>query len=505
MSTGGRGASDALCKSRKFTLSIFIVIILLGLSTVSAGSPDPETQFTSNTAATSTSPDITPMEQRLLDHINSATTSIDLAIYDFNRDSIRDALIAAHGRGVSVRVVTDDEASEHNATYKPYYDALKSAGITVIDDNRPSDIMHNKFWVFDGTIVWTGSTNITDNGFTKNHNNSLIFNSAEIATIFTDQFEQMFVNGNFSTAKSPSSTTSLTYGDIPLEIYFSPKDDALDEVIAEVNAAQESIYFSIFFFTSDGLRDALIAAHQRGVTIRGVWDLLGASNSYSDDEALCAAGIPIKIETYIGKMHNKFMLIDANGDNPRTITGSMNWTNSGDNKNDENTVIVHDMITTQAFKGFWDILYNDLGAETLCIPEPDHHTLYLPILIDDGDPAPQTAVMQINTILYNPDGNDAEGEVVEIQNIGNGPQDLTGWTLHDEANIIYTFPSFTLQPMRSVNIWVTTGFDNEGNLFWGRGSPVWNNSGDTATLLNAQGLVIDTCAYPGGEQGYVCP
>lgn len=472
---------------------------------MSAGAPDPETRFTNNIAATSTSPDITPMEQRLLDFISGATTSIDLAIYDFNRDSIRDALLAAHGRGVTVRVVTDDEASEHNATYKPYYDALKDAGIPVVDDNRPSDIMHNKFWIFDGTIVWTGSTNLTDNGFTKNHNNSIVFNSVPFANIFTEQFEQMYINGNFSSAKSSSTTTNFTYGDIPLEIYFSPKDDALNEVIAEVNAAQESIYFSIFFFTSDGLRDALIDAHNRGVTIRGVWDLLGASNAYSDDESLCAAGIPIKIETYLGKMHNKFMVIDAHGDHPRTITGSMNWTNSGDNKNDENTVIIHDGITTQAFKGFWDTLYNDLGSETLCIPEPDNHNLYLPVIIDDREPPPPTAVLQIKTILYNPDGNDAEGEVVEILNSGSASQDMTGWTLHDDANLTYTFPSFTLQPNSTVNIWVTTGFDNDSNLFWGRGSAVWNNSGDTATLIDSQGTTIDTCTYPGGEEGYVCP
>ena len=53
---------------------------------------------------------VTPLEQALLGRLNGATPSIDAAIYDFDRVSLRDALLAAKGRGVAVRVVTDDEA-----------------------------------------------------------------------------------------------------------------------------------------------------------------------------------------------------------------------------------------------------------------------------------------------------------------------------------------------------------------------------------------------------------
>src|SRR5689334_8235024 len=37
-----------------------------------------------------------------------AQTSIDIALYDFDRVSVRDALLAAKARGVNVRVVGDD-------------------------------------------------------------------------------------------------------------------------------------------------------------------------------------------------------------------------------------------------------------------------------------------------------------------------------------------------------------------------------------------------------------
>ena len=59
------------------------------------------------------------MEAALLTLINNANTNLNLAIYGLNRQSVIDALITAHNRGVMVRVVGDDEAA--TASYQPYY------------------------------------------------------------------------------------------------------------------------------------------------------------------------------------------------------------------------------------------------------------------------------------------------------------------------------------------------------------------------------------------------
>lgn len=95
----------------------------------------------------------------LLDRLDAAATSIDATLYDFNRVSVREALIAAHNRAVAVRVVTDDGAYA-DPDYAPHFQALEGAGIPVVNDMRAS-IMHNKFFVIDGQVVWTGSTNLT--------------------------------------------------------------------------------------------------------------------------------------------------------------------------------------------------------------------------------------------------------------------------------------------------------------------------------------------------------
>ena len=523
-------------KNHVVILILLVLITLTLTGYLSKAQSPPAIYFTDNMAATGTSPNVTPLEQALLDRINTASTRIDAAIYDFNRASIRDALIAAHNRGVAVRVVTDDEARFHIDSYIPYYQALVTAGIPVKDDQRPSTIMHHKYFIIDEAAVWTGSTNMSDNGFTKNHNNAIVWDAATVATIYQAEFNQLWA-GSFSIHKTASVTTSTAYNGRPLEIYFSPNDKAMDQIITQVEAAQVSIDFAIFFFTDDGLRDALIRdalirARRRGVTIRGLWDNLGASNSFSDDETLCAAGIPIKLEDTIGKLHHKFMVIDADGPNPRLITGSMNWTNAGDGGNDENTIIYHDKSSTQAYADTFQNMWDALAPETQCELPPDStdHSIYLPLIMGGGDggsgtlptpsatpvtptpiptpvptaTAPGGAAVKLVSILYNPDGNDADGEYVTLHNQGSSDQDMIGWELSDEVGTTYLFGNFNLPAGNSVKVWVKVGSDTATDLYWGRGSAVWNNGGDVATLQNAKGVTIDVCAYPGGGKEALC-
>ena len=101
-------------------LSLLFVSLLAALLTgaAAAASPDPAYYFTANWPMPDAAP-VTAVEAALLDRINGATVSIDAAIYDFNRSSLRDALLAAKGRGVTIRVVTDDEARVSTAS-KPF-------------------------------------------------------------------------------------------------------------------------------------------------------------------------------------------------------------------------------------------------------------------------------------------------------------------------------------------------------------------------------------------------
>jgi len=86
-------------------------------------------------------------------------------------------------------------------------------------------------------------------------------------------------------------------------------------------------------------------------------------------------------------------------------------------------------------------------------------------------------------------------EWVEIFNLGNQTVGLTNWTLSDAANHIYSFQEFTIKSRQIVTIHTGHGTDNSTDLFWNRGSHIWNNNGDNAILRNAEGDIVSAYDY----------
>ncbi len=509
--------------------------------------------FTDNVAATVVTTTETTLEKALLDRIESATTSIDLAIYDFSRASVRDALLAAHGRGVAVRVVGDNSA-RGSASSRANFDALEAAGIPVVVDGivptttvelaiipdalyeempdavLQSLIMHNKYFIIDRRWVWSGSVNMSDSDMTLNHNNALDIDSPALAALYQGDFDQMFA-GAFGTDKVAVVTHTVDISGTTAHVYFAPQDDPIEQVIAAVNGAQQSIDFAIFTFTDDDLADALIAAQARGVRVRGLWDSLAAGNRAADDERMCAAGLAIKIENTRGLMHNKIVVIDAQGDAPQVVTGSLNWTAGGNDGNNENTLVITSPLLTQQyaveFQRLWaainvipcnalrlPIIFNEAAPPTPTplpdLPTPTATLVPTATVTPTPTPTPTGTVVSgvhMSRIVYNPPGDDTQGEFVEVVNDGGDAATLTAWTLSDAAanTNVYTFPAFTLAPGSAVKVWVKAGVDGPADLYWGRGSPVWNNDGDGATLKDGASAVVAECVYVGDTGEALCP
>lgn len=111
------------------------------------------------------------------------------------------------------------------------------------------------------------------------------------------------------------------------------------------------------------------------------------------------------------------------------------------------------------------------------------------------------ADVQIAHVEYDAPGDDninQNGEWVEISNGDDVAVDLTGWVLKDEsASHRYRFPDgFTLNPGATVRVFTGCGQDTADALFWCvSGSAVWNNSGDTAFLLDPDGNIVYSHAY----------
>jgi phosphatidylserine/phosphatidylglycerophosphate/cardiolipin synthase-like enzyme len=321
----------------------------------------------------------TTLEDTLLSLINGSGTSIDAALYGLDRQSIVNALIAAHSGGVTVHVVADNEA--RNGAYKAAYDQLAAAGIEIHTDSA-SPIAHNKFLVFDGQTVWTGSTNLTDTGFTANANNAVSATSPYLAGLYTTEFNEMW-GGAYGKDKTDNTTHILTYNSGKLvESYFSPMDYVAYAVNEELAAADSNIYFAMFAWTDGMLADTVIERIDAGVTVSGVWDASQAAGDYSQDDTLCVAGAAIKIEDFPGKAHHKFAVIDVNGSDPTVILGSYNWSSAGAYDNDENTLIIHDANLAQSYYQEYRRLYDYLPDSTLC----KENRVYLPIILSNSIP-----------------------------------------------------------------------------------------------------------------------
>lgn len=502
--------------------------------------------FTDNLTATTTSQTATAMESALLAAIANATTTIDVALYDFDRASIRDALIAAWNRGVAIRVVGDDDARVSDKS-KSTFDALTSAGIPMVFDGSieaaamrvspsggdevdpaavaemtTSRIMHDKYFIFDRSRVWAGSVNMSDTDLTLNHNHAMLIDNADVAAIYQSDFDQMY-GGVFGNQKRETITTTATVGGMEMSIVFAPQDAPIESIVREIDAAQRSIDFAIFFFTHDDVRDALLRAHQRGVAIRGLWDNLGSKDGSSDDEALCQAGVAIKVENTRGIMHHKMMVIDGGAPDARVIAGSLNWTAGGTTYNNENTLILRNLAVAQLFTAAFDQMWTGIAVEP-CNPvrQAGIISFFLPIIHNQSQPGipvaptatpratatpvgptptatPAPGAVEIVAIVYDPPGADLESERVVIANRAALPVDMTGWTLRDDATNanVFTFPQFVLATGAEATIWVKSGTNSSTDLFWGRSQAVWNNDGDVAYLRTLSGFEIDACAYLG--------
>lgn len=122
------------------------------------------------------------------------------------------------------------------------------------------------------------------------------------------------------------------------------------EIIALIDAAKSRILFAMYVFTLHDIADALIAAKQRGVEVRGLVDAGESANSYNKPivEKLLAAGIPVVTEKHAsgtGIMHIKAIVTDS-----AYALGSYNWTNSATNINDELLEIGTDETLRQAYE-----------------------------------------------------------------------------------------------------------------------------------------------------------
>jgi phosphatidylserine/phosphatidylglycerophosphate/cardiolipin synthase-like enzyme len=283
-------------------------------------------------------PDPARANPHRLDHIlvqklAMAQSRIDAALHEIDSDPIANALIQAHQRGVTVRIVT-----EHDYVDEISIEDLQDAGIPIVTDEGRSGLMHNKFIVVDGRYVWTGSFNTTDNGAYKNNNNAIWIDSPELAANYPHEFTEMFEAKQFG-GRSP---TALPHPVVTMPdgtrvfTYFAPEHEVVGVISAHLREAQRSIAFMAFSFTHDELGKIMRERFRAGVDVRGVFETRGADTAYSEYRAMRDLGMPVMLDANKWSMHHKVIIIDGH----TVITGSFNFSRNAAQTNDENVLIL---------------------------------------------------------------------------------------------------------------------------------------------------------------------
>ncbi|MFB6350629.1 MAG: phospholipase D-like domain-containing protein [Bradymonadaceae bacterium] len=367
------------------------------------GEPKVEVFFNSTGTRQGNQADLKPSEF-LVERIDAAEKSLDLAVYGFEKQNVIDAVIRAYERGVDVRFVG---STSH--IHAEGYRAIMEREIPSQVGNEYS-IMHQKYFIIDGRFVFSGTGNITPTGFGRNNNNWVWIESIPVAKDYTQEFERMF-NGRYSTAKDKTAAETTggnlpgppntregknTYqvGDTKVELYFSPQEPAMTRILQEVRAADTSIHFQIFAFTKNELGSAFINKHREFMKknanaglesgwrkrsprtwpnkITGILDRsqVHGNGQWHEAYRLHAFGVPMKIDANEasiqpgdyqaggGRLHTKTMVLDAGTEDARVITGSFNWSSSAAVGNDEVVMVLHGQKIANRYMSMFDSLWN---------------------------------------------------------------------------------------------------------------------------------------------------
>ncbi|PTQ51517.1 MAG: Cardiolipin synthetase [Brockia lithotrophica] len=144
----------------------------------------------------------------------------------------------------------------------------------------------------------------------------------------------------------------------PAEVYSPRSDNAPEDALrTALREAKASIDVAAYSFTDADLADGLLDAHRRGVAVRVLTDREQSRQAAQARQLkrLREAGIPVRANTYSGKMHLKLVVVDGE----LAFFGSYNLTRSAATRNDEVLVAVRDRDAARALARKFDEMWTD--------------------------------------------------------------------------------------------------------------------------------------------------
>ncbi|MBW4618527.1 MAG: DUF655 domain-containing protein [Cyanosarcina radialis HA8281-LM2] len=378
------------------------------------------------------------LEAEIIEAIASSRATVDLAVQEFRLPQIAKALVEKQKAGVRVRVIlehnysrpwsylTTDEVTKLPVRERDRYQEFRqlvdldrdgklsrteidrrdavamllNASIPIIDDTADgsagSGLMHHKFVIVDDRILIVTSANFTPSDIhgdfrrlnsQGNANNLLKIESAELAALFTQEFNLMWGDGPLGKPDSlfgvkkpfrPAKTIDLKGS--KLTVQFSPTSrtvpwsETTNGTIGKtLSSAVQKVDLALFVFSEQLLADILESDRQRGVEVKALIEREFAYRSYSDaldlmgvaladsckyeannrpwPQPISSVGAPVLAKGDL--LHHKFAVIDGQ----TVITGSHNWSAAANTNNDETLLVIQNPTVAAHFTREFDRLY----------------------------------------------------------------------------------------------------------------------------------------------------
>ncbi|MCP4447701.1 MAG: hypothetical protein GY811_20545 [Myxococcales bacterium] len=290
--------------------------------------------------------------KRVTQLIDGSSQRIDIAQFTFSRKDIEAALIAAHERGVEIRLAMDARQDRDGSLSR----RLVDAGVSVrfirgkAAGTDRFGLLHTKFMMVDGQTLLTGSNNWSSTGTSINNENTMIITGEagdELIDGFACNFEAIWA--------SKVDEAAECSGD---NVFFTPGSAARIALRDSIRSADTSIDVLMHHFTFTDLAKELAKAQEAGVSVRLIVNEADrgevASSSF---QRLLEAGGQIHFkrvnEDAYQFMHNKLVIIDGEV----LINGSGNWSGSAFFNNYENFVRYFEPDVIRQFEDMYDRLW----------------------------------------------------------------------------------------------------------------------------------------------------
>jgi len=297
----------------------------------------------------------------LLSQATDPTWALDIAIYEYELEAIAQAVLAAHSRGVNLRIVyhakpNDPQTAENEHHLADLPAAVKRARLT-------SAICHHKFIVLSRLeqgqrvpqAVLCGSANFTHNGVYRQANVVHVINRSDVAQDYLNLFEGLFRGDAPTATRQYVNQVNPLPPTQPLFAGFSPRSKYIDlnTFITLVNTAQRDLLFCTTFNIYDDLETAFLGAPHDPILRYGLQNTRSTITGVHADRtadftatAMLSDGLEgfLKESTKGQKgnilIHTKLIVVDFTSDAPIVISGSHNFSGNASRNNDENFLII---------------------------------------------------------------------------------------------------------------------------------------------------------------------